>query len=507
MFVSHFSAGRWRAALLGLPAIFALSIPLLLTACGGSAGSTSGAAKQWTWMSGSSTVGANGGQPGVYGTLGAAAAGNIPGGRGYLVNWRDSSGNLWLFGGCGDDSTGTFGDLNDLWEFNPTTKEWTWMSGSSTVPSVDHGQSGVYGTLGSPAASNVPGGREASASWMDSSGNLWLFGGYGADSTGTQGLLNDLWAFSLTAKEWTWMSGSSTVPSMNQGQPGVYGTLGSPAASNIPGGRVVPVSWMDGSGNLWLFGGRGDDSTGTIGYLNDLWEFNPTTKEWTWMSGSSTVPGANSGQSGVYGTLGSPAVGNVPGGRGESVSWRDGSGNLWLFGGYGDDSTGATGYLNDLWVFNPTSKEWTWMSGSSTLGSHGGQPGVYGTLGVAAASNVPGGRDASVSWIDSSGNLWLFGGYGDDSTGTRGNLNDLWEFNPATKEWTWMSGSSTLGANGGQSGAYGTLGTPNTSNVPGGREGSAGWTDSSGNLWLFGGCGDDSTGTFGNLNDLWRYQP
>ena len=186
-------------ALLSLPAIFALSIPLFLTACGGSAGSTPGAAKPWTWMSGSNTVGANGGQPGVYGTLGSPAVGNFPGGRAGSVSWRDGSGNLWLFGGFGPDSTGAGGLLaqgllNDLWVFNPTSKEWTWMSGSNTL-GANSGQSGVYGTLGTPAASNVPGGRGESVGWMDGSGNLWLFGGYGPDSTTAQGDLNDLWRY------------------------------------------------------------------------------------------------------------------------------------------------------------------------------------------------------------------------------------------------------------------------------------------------------------------------
>jgi hypothetical protein len=32
---------------------------------------------------------------------------------------------------------------------------------------------------------------------------------------------------------------------------------------------------MDASGNFWLFGGLGMDSTGTLGYLNDLWKFEP----------------------------------------------------------------------------------------------------------------------------------------------------------------------------------------------------------------------------------------
>jgi len=35
---------------------------------------------------------------------------------------------------------------------------------------------------------------------------------------------------------------------------------------------------------------------------------------------------------------------------------------------------------------------------------------------------------------------------------------------------------------------------------------SAGWVDSNGNFWLFGGAGSDVEGNFGNLNDLWKMQ-
>jgi hypothetical protein len=45
--------------------------------------------------------------------------------------------------------------------------------------------------------------------------------------------------------------------------------------SNVPGARYVAISWTDGSGNLWLFGGQGYDSSGSDGYLNDLWEYVP----------------------------------------------------------------------------------------------------------------------------------------------------------------------------------------------------------------------------------------
>ena len=461
---------------------------------------------EWTWISGSSTVveqnGAFVGMPGVYGTLGTPTTGNVPGGRNHAVTWSDERGNLWLFGGSGLDSTGTAGWLNDLWEFNPSTREWAWMGGSSTL--TDEGQGfygtpGVYGTLGTAAAGNVPGGRYSATSWTDSSGNFWLFGGQGFDSTGPNGLnnlgyLNDLWEFNPSTGEWAWMGGSSTVGFYYSGPPGVYGTLGTPAPGNVPGGRSDASSWTDRSGNLWLFGGIGIGSTappyGGGKWLNDLWEFNPSTREWAWMSGGST------GQSAVYGALGTPAPGNVPGARSDASSWTDRSGNLWLFGGNGSDSTGTWGYLNDLWEFSPSTREWAWMGGSSKVG----QSGVYGTLGTPAAVNVPGARESASSWTDSSGNFWLFGG---DTGSAQGPVfNDLWEFNPSTKEWAWMSGSSTIDL----AGVYGTLGTPAPGNVPGGRTAASTWTDSRGNLWLFGGYGADSSGKLTYLNDLWEYQ-
>jgi N-acetylneuraminic acid mutarotase len=450
---------------------------------------------EWAWMGGSSTVPSlDKGQPGVYGTLGVPSAGNAPGGLVSAVSWTDKSGNFWLFGGFGTDSNGNSGLFNDLWKFYPSIGEWVWISGNSTLVEEEfyhlYGSPAVYGSLGVPAAGNTPGGRSGSATWTDASGNLWLFGGQGFDPSGAQAGLNDLWEFNISTNLWAWMGGPTTEGGVPGCNPGVYGTLAVAAAGNIPGCRSGAVTWTDSGGNLWLFGGSGDDSKENGGYLNDLWEFNPSTLQWTWMGGSSTLPNGAMGQPGAYGTIGVAAAGNIPGGRSNSAFWTDQNGNFWVFGGEGFDSTGTQGELNDLWEFNPASNLWMWVSGSNVVG----QPSSYGIAGIAAPGNVPGSRAWASSWTDAAGDLWLFGGE---------SANDLWEFNPSTSEWAWMGGIGQTN----QAGVYGLLGVPSLGDIPGGRSSAVTWSDHSGNLWLFGGQGNDSADTVGFLNDLWEFQP
>lgn len=389
----------------------------------------------WRWVSGSNTIPVSCGglctQVGSYGAMGVPSSGNIPGGREGAVGWTDSNGNLWLFGGYSFDMGGNYGKFNDLWEFNPTTIEWTWMGGNVGFPAIG-GRFGIYGTLGQPSPTNSPGSRMNAVAWTDSGGNLWMFGGGGFDSEDEDGGLNDLWEFNPSTMQWAWMGGSDLG-----GQAGVYGTLGTPAAGNIPGARGGGVGWIDILGNLWLFGGGGIDAIGGGGDLNDLWKYSPSSGQWTWEGGSDTIPynsvmREQAGTPGVYGTLGVPAGANFPGSRTDAVSWIDKGGNFWLLGG---DAFGSAdiGDYNDLWIFNPVDIEWAWMSGSNTTaGTSSGQVGVYGTLGMPAVTNVPGGRYSAASWIDKNGNLWLFGGYGFYSLNYLGFLNDLWEYTPAS---------------------------------------------------------------------------
>jgi len=439
----------------------------------------------FTWVGGSNTSNA----AAVYGTQGVAAAANVPGARDAGVTWSDASGNLWMFGGFGgytgaaNPTVGKF--LNELWKYSPSIGQWTWVGGSNTACAQ-----GVYGTQGVAASTNVPGARGAVTYWKDASGNLWLYGGGGCDSADNFVIYQDLWEYSASNGQWTWVAGSSS----NAYALPVFGTKGVPAATNAPGSRGSAVTWTDTSGNLWMFGGFGitmPSGSVAIAYLNDLWEYSPASGQWTWVAGPNTV-----NSNGAYGTQGVAQAANLPGGRSGTVSWIDANGNIWLFGGYGYDSLGQAGVLNDLWKYSVASGQWTWVGGSNTVNSTG----VYVTQGVAATTNVPAARDSSVNWMDASGNLWLFGGEGYDTTAHAfRRLNDLWKYSPSSGSWTWIAGSSGFDSQG----SYGTQGVAAAANVPEARAAAKGWMDAGGNMWLFGGYVYDPNRS--ELNDLWEF--
>jgi hypothetical protein len=372
--------------------------------------------------------------------------------------------------------------------------DWTWMAGTTTADQFGSAQPALPPPTVPPTppppppacppvSTFTPGGTKGSSTWTDKNGNLWLLTGIGLTST-TPPLnvqpqfFNELWEFMGAANY--------------DGSCGNVWTLVRPASAlaPTPAGRWGAITWTDPTtGNLFLFGGQGSGQV----FLNDLWEYNIATNAWTYHVGGGNQPG-------VYGTQGVASANNLPGGRwGASGRMDPATGTIWLFGGFGCDSTVSSNLsnpcsnllLNDLWTYS--GGQWTWVTG----GTIGDQAGTYGMQGTASAANEPPARQASAGWLDNSGNFWMFGGF---TSGTNG-FNDLWKYDQVAKQWTWVNGSKGATSTPGN---YGLQGIAASTNVPGARWLSAAWSDTHGNLWLFGGEGFDSTG-FGSLGDLWEY--
>jgi N-acetylneuraminic acid mutarotase len=440
----------------------------------------------WTWMGGSQLAN----QPPVYGTLGVADPANTPGDNSQGIAFPGPKGTFLLFAG---EESGSFDSFSALWQYDPGSGLWTWVAGPNTVDS-----DGDYGTEGVASAANAPPHRYAAPSWSDSSGNLYFFGGRQDVKSAAFApplAFDDLWTLNPSNFTFTWIGGTPIADSS-----GSYGTIGVPSPANFPSARYSTTACSDHQGNLWMFGWGAPTLGGPVTY-NDLWEFNTTTGNWTWETGSQFP-----NPLGVYGVLGSAAPANTPGGRGSMACWTAPDGKLWFFGGLGEANgvtkTGSSYNNNDLWTFDPATLLWTWVGGSDTVD----QPSNYGNLGQPTASTYPGARHGQSYWTGKNGDLWLFGGFAMNAYYSYPQVaDDLWRYNIASGQWTWMTGQpagSSLGLP-----VYGTLGVPSPANTPGSRTYGVTWVDSEGNLWLFGGAGYDSTGTVGYLSDLWRYTP
>jgi hypothetical protein len=357
-------------------------------------------------------------------------------------------------------------------QVNGQAGEWTWMNGDSAeYPIAHYGTQGVFDSLNTPPA------LYESCEWTDLQGNFWLFGGFPYDSSALE--QGDLWEYKPSLNQWAWIKGPG-IPE----QPGIYGTKGIPSPTNNPGARSWGcVTWTDLNNNLWLFGGLAFDANGVQNEMNDLWKYDITNNEWTWMSGADTIFSP-----GIYGIKGISSSANTPPCMWENNgSWTDSNNNLWLFGG--QSYAHQNDALNTLWKYDISTNEWTWINGIDTGFT---QP-VYGTMGVASPINNPGGRTVYCKWKDSNDNLWFFGGGYQNHT-----KNDLWKYSIAADEWTWVGGdSSTLG----EVELYSLNCNPSAENIPEGRyENRACWTRQNDNFAMYGGYG-----TSGSHNDLWNY--
>eukprot|EP01116_Phalansterium_solitarium_P007062 TRINITY_DN19542_c0_g1_i1.p1 TRINITY_DN19542_c0_g1~~TRINITY_DN19542_c0_g1_i1.p1 ORF type:complete len:239 (+),score=34.93 TRINITY_DN19542_c0_g1_i1:109-825(+) len=235
------------------------------------------------------------------------------------------------------------------------------------------------------------------------------------------GITNELWAYDMGASRWAMISGTTAL-----GQAGSYGT-----ADPYPGSRTLASLAADGS-RLVLFGGYGLGNNSVIGYLNDVWVFEPADASWSWLAGSAHIN--------AVGRYVGPVCQHHPGGR-QSANAAILSGRRLLVCGGMTSPNGQPEqwYLNDVWLLDlsDAKKCWTFVSGDVCPHSVKlNQPGIY-----HGAHVCPGARSYAAHAVVNNGDgfLW-FGGYGFGADRSMpGFLADLWFFDAATSTWSLRS--------------------------------------------------------------------
>ncbi len=413
----------------------------------------------WTWVNGDTAHW----QVPVHGVAGTYDNSNHPSGGYEGVSWTGKDGRFWYFESHYRDAGNGASWGSDLWCYDPAIEQWAWVKGPAAP-----NHSGHYGIQGVESPDNLPPARGfGAASWTDTSGGLWMFGGYAY--IGNDVYYADLWRYDPVTNNWTWMSGPQQ-PDMAP----VWGEQGVPAPANQPGSRhEIIATWVDQSNDLWLFGGMYFDNGLPIG--SDLWRYSIEDNVWTWMKGPNTP-----WSPGTYGIRGVEDPQNSPAARWAATTWTDRHGDLWLFGGR--RSNNWVEDLNDMWRYRPSTNNWTWMNGPPGIVSDTGTSGIR--CEEEDAFNPNSRFEAKARWTDSSGDLWLWGGNAGTVDQNRTYLNDLWKYDIPTTRWTLMAPDQPWDA----TGQFGEKGVPDPCNKPYGTMGNCGWCRAATNtLYLFGG--------------------
>ncbi|MBC7660736.1 MAG: hypothetical protein H7249_13655 [Chitinophagaceae bacterium] len=304
------------------------------------------------------------------------AVGSTPGSVVGASTWTSSDGRMWMFGGI--DISGHRN--NFVYYFDTGTHNWVQDSGTGTLDESTF----ISGTL-------RPSARAYTTSFYDQANNrLYVFGGEGKDTTAATGILGDLWYYEISTKLWVHVSGTTSAFGA-----GSYGAVSVPAAANSPPVRINASAWS-GSGKIYMFGGKGSS-----GYFNDLWSYDLSTHNWTWMAGAQeSINDATN-------------AGFYPSSRSAGVSWTVGS-QGYLYGGQDFAGLGRS----DMWVINLTTGNWYKVTDSPIN--------LQATsTGILDFANSPGriGTREGVAWSTPSGAMWMY------------NFGSYWIFDVPSAKW------------------------------------------------------------------------
>jgi len=306
--------------------------------------------------------------------------------------WDSQDDLFFVFGGV--DAQGN--PLNDLWEFNPGTGQWTQIM-NATPPG------------GACAGSTWPSPRmNAAMVWDGVHQQILLYGGLGANNH----YLGDLWAYSPSSGAGSW----TPIACSNNG----------------PGARAANAAW-NGS-QMLLLGG-----IDRYGLLSDFWSYTPGAPGNGWQLLTSAAPmgprayqtmvwDSTDSQLFVFGGLDaggmqrndfysysasagwsviSPKSTSNPLARQQGMGTWDSKDNvLLMMGGWNDSS--QDGPFWGLWAYDPKQNAW-------------GEPTPLNRAGNAI---IPGRTAAAMVWDAKEQAAYIYAGAGNGKTGS--SLNDFW---------------------------------------------------------------------------------
>ena len=374
---------------------------------------------------------------------------SYPGSRSGSTSWFDGQERLWLFGGEGFDNKSTFqaSFLNDLWRYDSSISTWKLMPTKKTKPSDSH--------------IPMPKARRFAVSCGVENVIFVIYGGLDADGK----TLNDTWIYDISNSTW--------VPLHFKHNP------------VSPSARSEAAYWCL-KDRLVIFGGLDQQ----LKVKSDTWVFSLKTLSWSEL----VTSGPGSG-------------GRTTLARNGATTWLTDTGEMYLFGGNtmnGVEHSAhiGVGYTSDIWYLTLKPPEWKQVSGPTEPQC---QAAIFGDLASPSKNNTPGCRKGAAGWLDTDGNLWVFGGSGTGSRVLDSDnkmallLSDLWMFDLGKEVWTWMGGLSEVEGKP----EYGKEDVASIYNIPGARTGATYWTANN-RFYMFGGEGHDVDGHDGFLNDLWR---
>ncbi len=307
---------------------------------------------------------------------------------------------------------------------------------------------------------NGAGGRISTCMVLDSKRILWII--YGAQNFD----LYDVWSYNLTSDEYrlTYKASNGTK---------IFGTQGVPSPDVSPGTLTAHWCTIDSKDTIYIFSNSGTSAS-------SFWTFNTTTWQFTWLYGDDSTVAAHDG---VW-----------PGSMTGTCLEVDAEDNLWII-------TGGSGsyYAPAVWKYTSASNTWTreyFVNDLTVTPVFDGPTPAYGTRLQASCT------------MDSTGKIWIFGGYGPVEGGNLNDFspswNDLWTFDTKNLQSPWQVqfGNST---------SYNTpgyLSAPfefHPDNAPASRYGAGHLVDrGDGTIMLYGGYGFYGTSQ-GSKEDFWLF--